>query len=205
MGTLGTVLHRVNGALEIVLAITVALVLLAGLAFLIAQKVTSLWSRLRGQFPKWQAGSRSGAMWRVLLLVLAVSLLFPPLAGAQGWWWGSPVNPGFDRNTVILVSGTARHLSIAEKVGPGMLTLECDHESYTVMLAPGWYLSQIRADIREGDVLTVEGSKMMDRHGTLHVVAARVTNERTGTVLELRDDVGRPRWMGGPGSGRMMR
>jgi hypothetical protein len=205
MGTLGTILHRINGTLEIVLAITVALVLLAGLAFLVAQKVTSLWSRLHGKFPKWHAGSRSGAMWRALLLVLAVSLLTPALAGAEGWWWGSPVNPGFDRNTVIQVNGTARHLSIAEKLSPGMLTLECDHESYTVMLAPGWYLAQVRADIRDGDALTVQGSKMMDRHGQLHLVAARVTNERTGTVLDLRDDVGRPRWMGGPRSGRMMR
>jgi hypothetical protein len=205
MGTLGTILHRVNGALEIVLAITVALVLLAGLAFLVAQKVTSLCSRLHGQFAEWHAGSRSGAMWRALLLVFAVSLLTPPLAGAEGWWWGSPVNPGFDRNTVIQVNGTARHVSIAEKSGPGMLTLECAHESFTVVLAPGWYLAQVRADIHEGDVLTVEGSKMMDRRGQLHLVAARVTNERTGTVLDLRDEVGRPRWMGGLRSGRMMR
>jgi len=205
MGTLGVVLHKVNGALEIIMAITVAFVLSAGLAFLIAQKVSSLWSSLHGQFPKWHAGSRSGAVWRVPLLVLAASLFAPALAGAQGWWWGSPVNPGFDRNTVIQVSGTARHLSIAERFSPGMLTLECDHESYTVMLAPGWYLAQVRADFREGDALTVEGSKMMDRNGKLHLVAARVTNERTGTILELRDDAGRPRWMGGPSSGRMMR
>jgi hypothetical protein len=205
MGTLGTVLHKVNGALEIIMAITVAFVLLAGLAFLIAQKVTSFWSKLHGQFPKWHAGSRSGAPWAVLPLVLAVSLLAPPLAGAEGWWWGSPINPGFDWNTVIQVNGRARQVSIAERFSPGTFTLECDHESYTVMLAPGWYLAQVRADFREGDALTVEGSKMMDRNGKLHLVAARVTNERTGTILELRDDAGRPRWMGGPSSGRMMR
>jgi hypothetical protein len=71
-----------------------------------------------------------------------------------------------------------------------------------VILGPAWYLARIRADIREGDPLSVEGSKMMDRSGNLHLVAARVFNERTSAVLELRDDTGRPRWMGsssGPG------
>jgi hypothetical protein len=67
-----------------------------------------------------------------------------------------------------------------------------------VILGPAWYLARIRADIREGDPLSVEGSKMMDRSGNLHLVAARVFNERTSAVLELRDDTGRPRWMGGP-------
>jgi hypothetical protein len=38
---------------------------------------------------------------------------------------------------------------------------------------------------------------MMDRRGHLNLVAARVTNQRTGAVLELRDDAGRPRWMSG--------
>ena len=40
----------------------------------------------------------------------------------------------------------------------------------------------------------VEGSKLMDRQGHLHLVAARVTNRRTGRVVELRDETGQPRW-----------
>jgi hypothetical protein len=142
---------------------------------------------------------------RVPVAVIVVALAFPSLAvAAQGWWWGSPINPGFDRSTVIRVSGTVLRVSFDTRSGPATLTLECPRDTYTVMLGPGWYLAQIRADIREGDPLTVEGSKMMDRGGNLHLVAARVMNERTGAVLELRDEAGRPRWMGGPpwGSGR---
>jgi hypothetical protein len=37
----------------------------------------------------------------------------------------------------------------------------------------------------------------MDRRGNLHLVAASVTNRRTGAVLRLRDDEGRPLWTGG--------
>ncbi len=132
------------------------------------------------------AGGLAGAM-----------LPIPTGAAAQGWWWGSPINPGFDPSTVIRVSGTVTGVSSERRSGPATLTLECPRDTYTVILAPSWYLAQVRPDIREGDPLTVEGSKMMDRGGNLHLVAARVTNERSGAVLELRDDTGRPRWMGG--------
>jgi hypothetical protein len=140
------------------------------------------------------AGALAGAM-----------LPIPTGAVAQGWWWGSPINPGFDRSTVIRASGTVTRVSFDARSGPATLTLECPRDTYMVILGPGWYLRQLDADIREGDPLTVEGSKMMDRGGNLHLVAARVTNERTGAVLELRDDVGHPRWMGGPRPGTMVR
>ncbi len=146
---------------------------------------------------------------RIATLLLAgsligVTLAAPAPAAAQGWWWGSPIDPGFERNTVIRVSGTVTRVSSEKRSGPATLTLECPRDTYTVILGPAWYLVQVHADIREGDPLTVEGSKMMDRGGNLHLVAGRVTNERTGAVLELRDDAGRPRWMGGRpwGNGR---
>jgi hypothetical protein len=151
-------------------------------------------------------GRPRGRLMRVPVAVIVVALAFPSLAvAAQGWWWGSPINPGFDRSTVIRVSGTVLRVSFDTRSGPATLTLECPRDTYTVMLGPGWYLAQIRADIREGDPLTVEGSKMMDRGGNLHLVAARVMNERTGAVIELRDDVGRPLWMPGPRPGPMGR
>ena len=140
------------------------------------------------------AGAVAGAM-----------LPIPTGAAAQGWWWGSPINPGFDRSTVIRVSGSVLGTSFDARSGPATLTLECPRDTYTVMLGPGRYLAQLQPDIKEGDPLTVEGSKMMDRRGNLHLVAARVTNERTGAVLELRDDAGRPLWMVGPRPGPMVR
>ncbi len=134
-------------------------------------------------------------------VLAGATLVVPVPAAAQGWWWGSPINPGFDRNTVIRVTGKVTQVNIVSRGGPSTLRLETSGETFTVMLGPGWYLAELHADIRSGDILTVEGSKMMDRWGQLHLAAARVINERTGAVLELRDDAGRPRWMGGP-SGR---
>jgi hypothetical protein len=146
--------------------------------------------------------SLSGALTRavsVLFLAAGISIgivmLFPPSASAaQGYWRGSPVDPGFDRNTVILVTGNASNVNMTARGGPGSLSLQTRTERFTVILAPGWFLNDLRADIRNGDVLVVEGAKMMDRRGNLHLVAAQVTNRRSGAVLRLRDESGFPLW-----------
>ena len=204
MGALGNGLEMVGKVIETVLGFAVGLVLLAGLAMRMAQGFAAVRIWLHRHTPRPRSGGSHAAVLRIGAMAVAASLAVPALAAAEGWWWGSPINPGFDRSTVIQVSGTATQVTITGNSGPGFLTLQCPHESYTVMLAPVWYLAQAHVDIREGDALTIEGSKMMDRKGRLHVVAARVTNERTGAVLELRDEQGRPRW-GGPRPGRMMR
>jgi hypothetical protein len=139
----------------------------------------------------------------VAMVIFALALPGVAAAGQQGWWWGSPINPGFDKNTVVQVQGTASQVDIAPRSGPSTVRLDTSGESVTVMLGPGWYLAELRADIRPGDPLIVEGSKMMDRRGNLHLVAATITNQRTGAVLTLRDETGRPVWMSGRPSGRM--
>jgi hypothetical protein len=144
---------------------------------------------------------------RIVAFFLAAALAGVMLAvaapvAAQGWWWGSPINPGFDQNTVIQVKGRATQVDLVPRGGPSTLRLETGQETFTVVLGPGWYLTQVQCDLRVGDPLTVEGSKMMDPGGNLHLVAARVTNQRTGSVLELRDEMGRPRWMGGRPQGK---
>lgn len=134
-------------------------------------------------------------------LLTAAMIAVPVHAEAQRWW-GSSAGPGFDPNTVIRVAGKVVQLDLTTRRGPSTLRLETPTETFTVMLGPGWYLAELHADIRIGDRLAVEGSKMMDRGGHLHLIASRILNERTGTVLELRDDTGRPRWMAGHSPGR---
>jgi len=133
---------------------------------------------------------------------LAVSPLFPSMGHAQGWWWGSPIDPSFDRNKVVQLTGTASQVTIRSSGGPSTLRLDTAEESLTVILGPGWYLSEAGADIRNGDMLSVEGSKMKDRQGQVYLVASRVTNHRNSKVLELRDKAGWPRWKRSGPSGR---
>jgi hypothetical protein len=119
-------------------------------------------------------------------------------AEAQGWWWGSPVDPSFDRSKVVQLTGTASQVAIRSSVGPSMLRLNTAEESLTVILGPSWYLFEMGADVRNGDTLTVEGAKMKDRQGQVYLVASHLTNHRTNKTLELRDEAGWPRWKGKP-------
>jgi len=152
---------------------------------------------------------KKGAPARPFLVCLLGLLAAAALTGyvhaeAQGWW-GASGGSGFDPNTVIQVAGKAIQMDITTRRGPSTLRLETPTETFTVMLGPGWYLADLHVDIRIGDRLAVEGSKMMDRGGDLHLIASRILNERTGTVLELRDDMGRPRWMADQKAGRPAR
>jgi len=156
-------------------------------------RLLAVWRAWTRSAHRQQAHGNRVALQAVPLLV-AAALVCPSLAGAQGWWGGPPAGPGFDRNTVIQVTGTAAQVNLRPQRGPVTLQLQASGDTYTVLLGPGWYALELRLDIQEGDPLAVEGSKLMDRQGHLHLVAARVTNRRTGRVVELRDETGQPRW-----------
>jgi hypothetical protein len=206
MGWLSTEARWIGEWIDAILWAATWLAILAGFAYEGGRRGMPRATGVPGGLLARTTGRPRRPLLRVPVVVVAVALAFPGLAAAgQGWWWGSPITPGFVRSTVIQVTGTVSRVGFDARSGPATLTLECPRDTYTVMLGPGWYLAQVHADIREGDPLTVEGSKMMDRGGNLHLVAARVTNERTGAVLELRDDAGRPVWMGGAGPGHMPR
>jgi hypothetical protein len=134
--------------------------------------------------------------WIALLAAAAATVLPSAASAAQGHWWSSTANPGFDRNTVIRVAGTASQVDIEESKRPCTLSLKTAEESINVILGPGWFLSEKHADIQKGDPLVVEGAKMMDQRGRIHLVASQVTNQRTGAILLLRDEFGRPHWAG---------
>ncbi len=131
--------------------------------------------------------------WGKLFVLALWVLIFPASAGAQGWWWGSPVTPGYDLTSVIEISGTVMEVDRSQRVG-STLRIESSGETFTVTLGPSWYLRQQRADFQTGDKLMVRGSKMKTREGKTYLVASRIKNMRTGHDLELRDEKGRPLW-----------
>jgi hypothetical protein len=132
---------------------------------------------------------------RGLFFALALWLLtFPATVAAQGWYWGSPVTPGYDRSSVVEVSGAVLQVDVYQRGGGSTLRIESGGEFFTVTLGPGWYLRRQGADIRVGDKLTVKGSKMKSREGKIYLIAARIKNMRTDHVLELRDENGLPLW-----------
>ena len=130
------------------------------------------------------------------MLVFGASLAHP-----QGWWWGTPIDPSFDSSAIVKVTGTVTQVTIVSVGGPSTLQLQTTGENLSVILGPGWYLSELGVDLRKGDFLSIDGAKMKDRRGHVYVVAARVVNHRTNVTFELRDTDGRPKWKSGKQSG----
>lgn len=206
MEWLGTEGQRIGEWIETILWSATWLAILVGLMYEIGRRMVVHAMGVVGCLLARSAGRAGRHLLHLPVAVAILALGLPSVAVAgQGWWWGSPINPGFDRNTVIQVTGTATQVDIVTRGGPSTLRLETIRETFTVILGPGWYLAELHADLQNGDPLVVEGSKMMDRRENLYLVAARVTNQRTDTVLELRDEAGRPRWIGGGPSGRLGR
>jgi hypothetical protein len=203
MEWLGTEGQGISETIETTLWVATWLVILVRLTYEGGQRMVVKGQGMLRALVARTIGRPRRHLLRVPMAVVAVALAFPSLVAAgQGWWWGSPIAPGFDKNTVVQVAGTASQVDVAQRSGPSTLRLDTSGESFTVMLGPGWYLIELQVDLRTGDRLMVEGSKMMDRGGNLHLIASRLVNERTGAVLELRDDMGHPRWMAGRPPGR---
>lgn len=132
--------------------------------------------------------------WRMSFLLLSWLLIFPATVSAQGFYWGSPVSPGYDRSSVVEIGGVVLHVDLVPRSGPSTLRVESAGETLTVTLGPEWYLRPLKVDFQIGDKLTVKGSKMKAKDGKIYLTAANIKNLRTGQIIELRDESGRPLW-----------
>lgn len=132
---------------------------------------------------------------KVTLFLILLLWTLPLSAVAQGWYWGSPVAPGYDRNAVVEMEGLVLQADLSARRGGTSLQMEAGGETVTVTLGPAWYLRRQGADIISGDRLLVRGAKAKTQEGKVFLTAATVTNRRTGRVLNLRDEEGRPLWL----------
>lgn len=139
------------------------------------------------------AGRRLGAVFVVGIILLSL-LLCPGFVHAQGWWWGSRIDSGYDVKAVLDVRGAVTAVSSLEQSGPVSLILRVESGQYTVMLAPPRYLKRQGFRVERGDGLMIRGSRMLDGQGRVYIVAAVVTNEKTGEQIRLRDEGGLPLW-----------
>lgn len=133
--------------------------------------------------------------FRGLVLGIVLCLAFLPVtASAQGWWWGSATDSGYDPKTVIDIKGVVTDAQLPDRGGSASLSLQAENDQYTVMLGPVWYLKKQGFRVEKGERLRVSGSRMLDRQGTVYVVAATVVKDATGEEMRLRDENGAPLW-----------
>ncbi|MHB8772342.1 MAG: hypothetical protein ACYC7J_15215 [Syntrophales bacterium] len=143
---------------------------------------------------------------RMRILVAAAALLLALGGTADAFWGfgddrpqdksGLDLERGYDRNTVVKVSGP---VAVPPRpVADGLIALEMDlpGERVVVVLGPAWYLQDDDLDWKVGEPLTVRGSLARGKDGRAYLLSQQVTTP-SGTTIELRGQNGSPSWSGG--------
>jgi hypothetical protein len=116
---------------------------------------------------------------------------------------GGPQNRLYDPKTVETVSGEIVSLDrIAGPNGMGGIhaVLKSDKgETIPVHLGPAWYIDKQAVTLKQGDTVTVRGSRIIFASKPA-IVAEEVTKD--GQTLRLRDESGIPAWAGARRRGR---
>lgn len=136
------------------------------------------------------------------LIILLLTLLCPVPAMA---FWGLDdreqpalnLESGYDVNTVTTVSGRILSVHTGQTRRNVQLEIDTGKERMVVILGPQRYLEEQGGLPREGDEISVRGSKAQGRDGRLYILAREFTDTRTEMTMTLRDQGGFPRWAAG--------
>ncbi|WP_281183862.1 hypothetical protein [Trichlorobacter lovleyi] len=116
-------------------------------------------------------------------------------SGNDGGTSGLDLVQGYDRNTVITVTGRVA-APVDPELDPVTVVVAVGTERVIVVLGPRWYLQDDSLDWKSGDNVTVRGSKAQGKDGRSYLLAQWVSSP-SGAQLLLRNENGRPGWAGG--------
>lgn len=150
----------------------------------------------------------------ITLLAILLSWLAAGAACAGFFGFGSDdrgktgldFNRGYDRNTVVTVTGRVTSPPHRGESGQYLVGIQSGSESLTLAVGPEAFWEKSGIPIRLNDELTAKGSKAQGEDGRLYLLTQKVANRSTGSQLELRTEKGEPAWSGrggAAGSGRL--
>ena len=143
---------------------------------------------------------------RFYILIAAAALLLVLGGTADAFWGfgdsgqqdksGLDLEQGYDRNTVVKISGPVAVPPRPLAGGLIAVDLNLPGEQIVVVLGPAWYLQDDNLDWKIGDHVTVRGSLAQGKDGRAYLLSQQITTPG-GTTIELRGQNGRPSWSGG--------
>ena len=148
---------------------------------------------------------------RFSILIAAAALLLLLGGTAEAFWGfgdarqqdqsGLDLEQGYDRNTVVKISGP---VAVAPRpLAGGLLAVELSlpGERVIVVLGPAWYLQDDHLDWKVGDPVTVRGSLAQGKDGRTYLLSQRISTP-SGATIDLRGENGSPAWSGGQRGGQ---
>lgn len=140
-------------------------------------------------------------------ILIAASALLLLLGGTADAFWGFgdsrqqdnsglDLERGYDRNTVVKISGPVA--VPPRQLASGLVAFELNlpDKQIVVVLGPAWYLQDDSLDWKIGDQVTVRGSLAQGKDGRTYLLSERISVLGRVTI-ELRDENGNPSWSGG--------
>ncbi|MFB3779310.1 MAG: hypothetical protein ACE141_16960 [Bryobacteraceae bacterium] len=119
------------------------------------------------------------------------------LVATAAWAQPSPTQAPITANARIEIKGKIERIRLGRGQGMPSLDVRTGAKTVSVTLGSMRYLLEKDFNPKAGEEVSVTGYKLDDG-----IVAITVTLLATNKVLHLRDDSGRPVWMGGRGRGR---
>lgn len=107
---------------------------------------------------------------------------------------------GYDRNTVTTLTGQVV-VEPNQSSDPVALEIVAGSDRYVVVLGPRWYLQDDILAWKNGDTVTVRGSKAQGKDGRIYLLTQSISTSESSQMV-LRSDTGRPDWSGGGGGGQ---
>ena len=143
---------------------------------------------------------------RFYILIVAAIFLILPGGPADAFWGfgdsgqqdksGLDLERGYDRNTVVKVSGNVAVPPRPLASGLMAFELSLPNERMVVVLGPAWYLQDDNLDWKIGDQVTVRGSLAQGKDGQTYLLSQQISIPG-GTTIMLRGENGSPSWSGG--------
>jgi len=147
---------------------------------------------------------------RFLILIAAAALLLVWAGAADAFWGfgdagesegsGLDLETGYDRNTVVKISGPVAVPPRPLVGGLIAVDLNLPDQRIVVVLGPAWYLQDDNLDWKIGDRVTVQGSLAQGKDGKTYLLTQRVSTP-AGATIDLRGENGSPSWTGGQRGG----
>ena len=143
---------------------------------------------------------------RFYTLIAAAALLLQLGGTADAFWGfgdsgepnrsGLDLEQGYDRNTVVKISGSVAVTPRPLAGGLVAFDLNLPGERIVVVLGPAWYLQDDNLDWKIGDPVTVRGSLAQGKDGRTYLLSERILSPGGATIV-LRGENGSPSWSGG--------
>jgi hypothetical protein len=102
--------------------------------------------------------------------------------------------PKYDKSSEVKVKGVIEEVTTAAD-NVVHLTLKTEKGSLDVVVAPEKFLKEMEITFAKGETVEVLGSQVMAGEATV-MLAREVT--RGGDIMMMRDDKGKPVWVGWP-------